>query len=101
MKEVIDNALTLKIVGIIRPNEESSIETSGGVGYTSDLTKYVIDNILKTDKVTGHLEYQLRISDSEIDNTPAYNSNSVLTKEIENTDRLKLYLTWVEDWFDE
>lgn len=49
MKEVIDNALTLKIVGIIRPNEESSIETSGGVGYTSDLTKYVIDNILKTD----------------------------------------------------
>lgn len=49
MKEVIDNALTLKIVGIIRPNEESSIETRGGVGYTSDLTKYVIDNILKTD----------------------------------------------------
>ena len=49
MKEVIDNALTLKIVGIIRPNEESSIETSGGVGYTNDLTKYVIDNILKTD----------------------------------------------------
>ena len=58
-------------------------------------------NILKTDKVTGHIEYQLRISDSEIDNTPAYNSNSVLTKEIENTDHLKLYLTWVEDWFDE
>ena len=32
-------------MGIIRPNENSSIETAGGVGYTSDLTQYIIENI--------------------------------------------------------
>ena len=45
MKDLINKSLTLKIVGIIRPNSNSSIETTGVIGYTSDLTKYVIDNI--------------------------------------------------------
>ncbi len=49
MKNIIDNGLTLKVVGIIKPNDESSIQTSGGVGYTSDLTKYIIENIKETD----------------------------------------------------
>lgn len=42
MKSVIDNGLTLKVVGIIKPNDESTIQTSGEVGYTEELTKYVI-----------------------------------------------------------
>lgn len=42
MKSVIDNGLTLKIVGIIKPNDESTIQTSGEIGYTEDLTEYVI-----------------------------------------------------------
>lgn len=45
MKKIIDKGLTLKIVGIIKPNSESSIQTSGEIGYTSNLTKYVIDSI--------------------------------------------------------
>lgn len=45
MKNIIKNSTTLNIVGIIRPNENSSIETAGGVGYTSDLTQYIIENI--------------------------------------------------------
>ena len=45
MKEVIDNGLTLKVVGIMKPNEESSNQTSGEVGYTKDLTDYVINEI--------------------------------------------------------
>lgn len=45
MKDVLNKALTLKIVGIIKPNEDTTIETAGGVGYTSELTEYVINNI--------------------------------------------------------
>lgn len=45
MKKLLDKSLTLKVVGIIKPNEESSITTSGEVGYTKELTDYVIENI--------------------------------------------------------
>ena len=45
MKKVVNNALTLKIVGIIKPSEDTTIETAGGIGYTSDLSKYVINGI--------------------------------------------------------
>ena len=45
MKKVIDNGVTLKIVGIIKPSEESNNYESGTIGYTKDLTNYVIDNI--------------------------------------------------------
>ncbi len=45
MKKLIDKSLILKVVGIIKPNEESSITTSGEVGYTKELTDYVIENI--------------------------------------------------------
>ena len=48
MKKLIDKSLSLKIVGIIKPNSESSLETSGEIGYTSELTKYVIDKINST-----------------------------------------------------
>jgi len=49
MKEIIDNGLTLKIVGIIKPNEESSNQTSGEVGYTKELTEYVITKIRESE----------------------------------------------------
>lgn len=46
MKKVIDNALALKVVGIIRPSEDSlSKDESGSIGYRSDLTEYVINSI--------------------------------------------------------
>ena len=49
MKEIIDNGLTLKVVGIIKPNAESSNQTSGEVGYTKELTEYVITNIRESE----------------------------------------------------
>ena len=45
MKKVVNNATTIKIVGIIRPNESTTVETSGLVGYTSELTEFVINEI--------------------------------------------------------
>ena len=43
MKEKIDNAETIKVVGIIRQNEQSvAAGMSGGIGYLKDLKEYVI-----------------------------------------------------------
>ena len=45
MKDILKKSLSLKIVGIIKPNENSTVETAGGVGYKHELTKYVINKI--------------------------------------------------------
>lgn len=46
MKNKITNAESIKIVGIIKPNEESvATSISGAIGYTKDLTEYVINKI--------------------------------------------------------
>lgn len=40
-----DNALTLKVTGIIRPNEDADVTMlTGSIGYTSNLEKYVIEH---------------------------------------------------------
>ena len=44
MNKLIKNSEDIKIVGIIKPNEEASISaTTGGIGYTSELANYVIN----------------------------------------------------------
>ena len=45
MKTVIDKGLTLKIVGILKPNAESNNNETGTIGYTKELTDYVIDKL--------------------------------------------------------
>lgn len=49
MKDIVDDAISIKIVGIMRPNTDSTIETAGLVGYTSELTEYVIESINKSE----------------------------------------------------
>ncbi len=48
MKKIIDDGLTLKIVGIIKPDNNSTIETAGEIGFTTELTNYVINEIGKS-----------------------------------------------------
>ncbi len=44
MKDLVDNAQQLKVVGILRPNPDAvAYSISGTVAYTSDLTRYVIE----------------------------------------------------------
>lgn len=44
MKELVDGAETIKIVGIIRPGENSIVNaTTGSIGYRSDLVKYTVN----------------------------------------------------------
>lgn len=44
LKYLYDNAIKLKVSGIIRVNKDAqSTMISGAIGYTNDLTKYVVD----------------------------------------------------------
>lgn len=46
MKEKLQNAETIKVVGIIKPKEGSNIQdTAGEIGYTKELTEYVINKV--------------------------------------------------------
>jgi len=45
LKYLYNDALVLKVTGIIRPNENAqSTMLSGAIGYTADLTKYIVEN---------------------------------------------------------
>ena len=56
MKNVLENSLDLKIVGIIKPKEDSNISLEQGVGYTKALTNYVVNNINESDIAKEQLE---------------------------------------------
>ncbi|MDF2589507.1 MAG: hypothetical protein K0S41_3348 [Anaerocolumna sp.] len=57
MKSVVDNGLNLKIVGIIRPKEDAvSTAMNGAIGYTSELTEYVVNEINSSEIAKKQLE---------------------------------------------
>ncbi len=62
MKNKIKNACEIKVVGIIKPNEESvaSSGEAGVIGYTHELTEYLINEINRTEIV------QEQISNREV-----------------------------------
>ena len=46
MKDILDNALEINVVGIIRPNENTSMTSSaGGIGYLHTLTEHIIHEV--------------------------------------------------------
>ena len=49
LKQLVNNGINLKIVGIIRPKEGSNISTKNGIGYTKELSEYVISKINESD----------------------------------------------------
>ncbi len=57
MKDIISKAVDIKIVGIIKPNDEAvtTNASTGMVGYTHDLVEYVINEINDTQIVKEQL----------------------------------------------
>ena len=49
VKNLVENGLDLNIVGIIKPKEDSNISIKNGVGYTRELSEYVINKINESD----------------------------------------------------
>jgi len=45
IKKIAAEGIDLKIVGIIKPSEGSNLSITNGVGYTKELTEYVINEI--------------------------------------------------------
>ena len=57
VRYLYDNALKLRVTGIIRPNKEASATMlSGSIGYTKALTEYVIQESRKSDAITAQQE---------------------------------------------
>ncbi len=57
LKYLYDNGLSLKVTGIIRPNEDAtSTMLSGSIAYTSGLTEYVINNTKDSEAIKAQLD---------------------------------------------
>ncbi len=57
LKFVYDGGFDIKIWGIVRPNEDAlSSSMNGSIGYTSDLTKYIVETAEKSDIVKKQME---------------------------------------------
>ena len=73
MKYLYDNAIPLKVSGIIRPNEDAvSTIMRGSIGYTSALTEYVIEN----SKDNPAVQAQLADPDTDIFTGLPFNSTT-------------------------
>lgn len=60
LRYIYDNGFELKITGVIRPSEESSVAMlQSGIGYTSALTEYVIENNKDADVIEAQLDNQM------------------------------------------
>lgn len=57
LKYLYDNALSLRVSGIIRPNEETqSAMLTGSIGYTNKLTEYVVQEMKNCDALQAQLD---------------------------------------------
>ena len=56
VSELVENGIDLNIVGIIKPKEGSNISVTNGIGYTKELTEYVINQINDSEVVKQQLE---------------------------------------------
>ena len=56
LRYLYDNGISLKVSGIVRPNEDSvATMLSGSIGYTSKLTEYVIEHSKESAAVSAQL----------------------------------------------
>ena len=89
LKYLYDNATPLKVTGIIRPQDDVEAPMlSGTIAYTSDLTKYVINNAKNSDAIKAQLEDE---STDIFTGLPFKSNTGDLTDEEKETE-LKEYL---------
>lgn len=89
-----DNALTLKVTGIIRQSENAEATMlSGAIGYTSELTKYVIEH----SKESSIIDAQLNSEETDIlTGLPFKDSNGSVSDE-EKQEKLKSYIAQLNE----
>lgn len=89
LRYLYDNALSLKVSGIIRKNENVNTPMlSGAIGYTSALTKYIIDASQSSDAVKAQKESE---SLNVIDGLP-FRENTTSLSDEEKESELRKHL---------
>ena len=57
VKGLVEDGLTIKVVGILKPDENNTLSIgTGGIGYRTDLMDYVVAENAKTEVVKAQLE---------------------------------------------
>ena len=56
VNELVNSGETIRVVGIIKSHEDTALTTTGAIGYTKDLTNYVIDKINDSEIVKSQRE---------------------------------------------
>ena len=89
MKKLIEDALELKVVGIVRPSEEAvATSISSAVGYTSALTEYVINNINDSEIVKEQKENP---------DTDVFTGKAFVVEDSEDTDMTAIDMSTLTD----
>ncbi len=88
MKYLYDNGIKLKVVGIIRPNPDATVNMlRGSIGYTQALAKHIIDRANNSDIV----KKQLKATDIDILTGKKFKPEKELT-EAEKADLMKTHV---------
>ncbi|MCD7715350.1 MAG: ATP-binding cassette domain-containing protein [Lachnospiraceae bacterium] len=95
LQYLYDNALSLKVVGVIRTNEDATTAMlDNGIAYTSALTEYVIEASRESDVAISQLE---NTTTDVLTGLPFAEGADSLTDEEKRTD----FLAWVAEISDE
>ncbi|MCD8105238.1 MAG: ABC transporter ATP-binding protein/permease [Lachnospiraceae bacterium] len=95
LQYLYDNALTLKVVGIVRTNEDAtSSMLDNGIAYTSALTEYVIEKSRESDVAKAQVENE---TIDVLTGLPFSDSSESLTDE----EKQEKFLAYIEELSDE
>lgn len=88
IKYLYDNGIKLKVSGVIRPNEDaSSTMLTGSVGYTKELTEYVINRSAESEAIKAQM------NNKDVDVTSGLLFKN--TSELKNSEKESLFKEYV------
>ena len=94
LKYLYDNGTTLKVTGIIRPNEDAvSTMLKGSIAYTKGLTEYVVNKANKSDAIKA----QKKNPQTDIFTKLPFGENSNNLTDKEKQAEFKKYLNKLDD----
>ena len=94
LRYLYDNGLSLKVSGIIRPNEDAvSTMLSGSIGYTNKLTEYVIEH----SKESAAVNAQLNDSSTDIFTGLPFRENTGSMTDAEKETEFKNYIATLDE----
>ena len=105
MKKVLSKSEDIEVVGIIRVNEESTVQTTGVIGYTEDLTKYTVEKINESEIAKAQKENpEINvITGRSFEESASFDMNSLTDQEkaylmsLSEEERAKIIASYIEN----